>query len=138
MAQFCKSYAGDMTIALNDIGMVNYYTENKIFDLLGLSDIDVAKHRLNRTYSTSVIESLGIKENVKLVMCYGGWFDEYGGLPVSWKKIAGWTMTDPNLYLGNSTVDIYITDSADEKYIREKLIEYSGSLPKSVIFELKN
>lgn len=138
MAQFCKSYAGDMTIALNDIGMVNYYTENKIFDLLGLSDIDVAKHRLNRTYSTSVIESLGIKENVKLVMCYGNWFDEYGGLPASWKKIAEWTMTDRNLYLGNSTVDIYITDPADEKYIREKLIEYSGSLPKSVIFELKN
>ncbi|NOS84777.1 MAG: hypothetical protein HOP31_06530 [Ignavibacteria bacterium] len=138
MAQFCKSYAGDMTIALNDIGMVNYYTENKIFDLLGLADIDVAKHRLNGTYNTSVIESLGKKENVKLVMCYGDWFDEYGGLPASWKKIAGWTMTDRNLYLGNSTVDIYVTDPADENYIREKLIEYSGRLPKSVIFELKN
>jgi hypothetical protein len=138
MAQFTKTYADGMTIALNDIGMVNYYSDNKIFDLLGLSDMEIARHRISRTYSTEVIESLSKKENVRLAMCYSGWFDEYGGLPASWKKIAEWTMTDRNLYLGNSTVDIFITDPADEGYIRDKLIEYQQRLPGSVIFVMKN
>lgn len=137
MAQFCKTYAGDMTIALNDIGMVNYYTDNKILDLLGLSDTEITKHRINRTYSTSVIDSLSRKYNVRLAICYSHWFDEYGGLPRTWKKIAEWTMTDENLYLGNSTVDIFITQPEDEKSFRDKLVEYSSKLPNTVLFELK-
>jgi len=136
MAQFCKLYAKDMNIALNDIGMVNYYTENKVTDLLGLSDIEVAKQRLNRTYNTRFIEELGTKENVRLVICYEHWFDEYGGLPASWKKIAEWTMNDYNFFLGNSTVAIYALNQNDESYLREKLKEYANKLPKSVSYEI--
>lgn len=135
MAQFCKLYAGNKTIALNDIGIVNYYTDNKVFDLLGLSNTEIAKHRINRTYSTSVIDSLGTKENVKLAMCYASWFDEYGGLPKHWKKIARWVLNEQDYFLGNPAVDIFITDPADEQYFREKLTEYSARLPEQIKFE---
>ncbi len=132
MAQFVKLYAKDMNVGLNDIGMVNYYSDNKVIDLWGVSDMEVAKQRLNGSYNTATLNELAKKENMRLVICYEQWFDEYGGLPASWKKLAEWTMNDYNFFLGNSTVSIYSVKQEDEYYLKEKLKEYSEKLPKSV------
>lgn len=132
MAQFCKLYANDKTVAFNDIGMINYYSDCRVFDLLGLANIDIARLRLNKHLTTQAIDSLSKKEDVRLVICYQSWFDEYGGLPAGWKKIAEWTMNGHGFFLGNSTVDIFVANAEDESYFREKLVEFAPELPRSV------
>jgi hypothetical protein len=136
MAQFVNLYAKDMVIGLNDIGMVNYYSENKVIDLWGVSDMTVAKKRLDRSYNTETINELAVKEKMKLVICYQQWFDEYGGLPASWTKIAEWTMNDYNFFLGNSTVAIFSVNTEDVIYLKEKLKEFSEKMPASVLVKI--
>jgi len=136
MAQFVKLYGKDMNVALNDIGMVGYYSNNKVIDLWGVGNIEVAKQRLNGTFSTSSIAGLTRKENIRLAILYETWFEAYGGFPSSWKKLAEWTMTDYNYFLGHSTVSIYSTNPAEEIYLKEKLKEFSLQLPRTVICKL--
>jgi len=73
---------------------------------------------------------------MKLVICYQQWFDEYGGLPASWTKIAEWTMEDYNFFLGNSTVSIYSVNQEDGTYLKEKLKEFSEKMPASVTVKI--
>lgn len=136
MAQFVKQYAKGMNVALNDIGMVSYYSDNKVVDLWGVANIDVIKHKLNRDYTTKAIEELTIKENIRFAVIYENWFEQYGGFPVSWKKLATWTMTSYNFFLGHDTVTLYCINPNDEKYLKEKIDEYSLTLPKSVIYKI--
>ncbi len=132
MAKFVELYAKDMNVGLNDIGMVNYYSNNKIIDLWGVSDMEVARQRLNGSYNTATINELAKKENIRLVLCYQPWFEQYGGLPASWSKIGDWTMIDYNFFLGNSTVSIYSVNQEDKTYLKEKLKEFSEKMPSSV------
>jgi len=132
MAKFVKLYAKDMNVGLNDIGMVSYYTNNKIVDLWGVANVEVVRWMRNGSYSTSVIDELAKKENMRLVICYQPWFEQYGGLPPSWSKLADWTMEDYNFFLGNSTVSIFSVNKEDEDYLKEKLKEFSEKMPASI------
>ena len=136
MAKFVGLYAKDMNVGLNDIGMVSYYTNNKIIDLWGVANMKVARSMRNGSFSTSVIDELANEENMKLVICYQMWFDQYGGLPSSWTKIAEWTMENYNYFLGNSTVSIFAVNKEDVNYLKEKLNEFSEKIPASVTVKI--
>jgi hypothetical protein len=136
MAQFVKQHAKGMNVALNDIGMVGFYSDNKIVDLWGVANIDVAKQKLNKTYSTNSIIELTKNENIRLAILYENWFDEYGGLPSSWVKLAEWTMTDYNFFLGMETVSFYSIAPEDVRFLKAKLKEFSLKLPNSVICKI--
>jgi hypothetical protein len=134
MAMFVKSELKNETIAANDIGMLSYYSGNKIIDLWGLTDIDVARKRISKSYNPAIIDEVTRKNNVKYAIVYEHWFDRFGGLPAGWKKIAEWKMTKLNIACGAETVAFYSLDEKTEMQFREKLESFSGSLPKSVIF----
>jgi hypothetical protein len=136
MAQFINLYAKGMTVGANDVGLVNYYSKSKIVDLWGIANMDVARQKLNRGYTTNTITELTKKENMRLAVIYEHWFDQYGGLPPSWKKLADWTMTEYNFFLGTETVSFYSTNPVDEPYLKEKLQEFSLRLPKSVSYKI--
>ena len=85
MAKFVKLYAKDMNVGLNDIGMVCYYTNNKIIDLWGVANIEVAKSMRNGSFSTAVIDELAKNENMRLVICYQPWFEHSTGR--CWKRL---------------------------------------------------
>jgi hypothetical protein len=135
MAMFLNSLPVETVIAANDIGMLNYYTENKIVDLWGLADIDVARSKLSKNYNTNSIDEITDKKNVDLAIVYAPWFDQFGGLPSSWQKIGEWQMTRLNIVCGNETVSFYVLNNNELVNFKEKVHSYSINLPKSIKFK---
>gem|GEM_PF-2895224 len=136
MAHFIKDNAPGINIAANDIGMISYFSENKVVDLWGVANIEVAKAMLDKSYSTNTISEVSKKENVRMAILYEHWFDEFGGLPSYWIKIGEWSMTNVPLFLGSGTVSFYCMNSEDADNYRTKLKDFSIILPKSVVFKI--
>jgi len=132
MAKFISENLPGKTIAANDIGIISYYTNSRIVDLWGLADIDAGRKKIAGTYNTAAIDELTKKYNAELVIVYEHWFDQYGGLPRSWKKIGSWEMTRPNLVCGTTAVDFYALQPNDAIMLAERLQKFLASLPSSV------
>lgn len=132
MAKFISENLPGKTIAANDIGIISYYTNSRIVDLWGLADIDAGRKKIAGTYNTAAIDELTKKYNAELVIVYEHWFDQYGGLPVGWKKIGSWEMTRPNLVCGTTAVDFYAPQPNDAIMLAERLQKFLASLPSSV------
>jgi hypothetical protein len=135
MAMFVNTLPEKTVIAANDIGMLNYYSENKIIDLWGLADIDVGRSKLSKNYNTNSIDEITKQKNVELAIVYAPWFEQYGGLPSSWEKTGEWQMTRLNIVCGNETVSFYTLNKNEYDKLKEKLYYYSGNLPKSMNFK---
>lgn len=136
MGKFVNQYCSGINIAANDIGMINFYSNNKIVDLWGLANIDVGKYKISKSYNTKKINEVTIKNSVKLVMVYQHWFDQFGGLPGNWIKIGDWTLTDLNIVCGAITVDFYVLNPEDAVIYKNKLSEFSANLPGTVIYKI--
>lgn len=135
MARFVGTLPPETVVAANDIGMLNFYTPNKIIDLWGLADLDAAKNRISRTYDTDKIRKLAKDKNVELAVVYKDWFDQFGGLPPEWQKTGQWQMDQLNIVNGNETVSFYSLDSARTEFYRAILNDFSYSLPEKVLFK---
>jgi hypothetical protein len=134
MAQFVRDYGYRINLAANDIGMINFYSDSRILDLYGLTDMDVARSKFIGKYSTDVIENLITKGNIRLAIVYANGYDMYGGLPPSWIKIGEWTMTNYNVVCGYETVTFFSITKEDEEGLRKKLNDFSQHLPPSVAY----
>lgn len=132
MGMFVKEHLYGVKIAANDIGMINYYSDNVITDLWGLANKEIAKEKLAGKYSTEKISEIVKQNDVRLAMVYQHWFDHYGGLPKEWIKIGEWTITDLNIVCGAVTVDFYSINKEDSEKFKSLLNEYSTRLPNSV------
>jgi hypothetical protein len=136
MGLFVKNYLNDVNIAANDIGMVNFYSNNNVVDLWGLANIEVGTYKIRKEYDTQKIFDIVKQNNVKVAILYEHWFDQYGGLPPQWVKIGEWTMTDYNLVCGAETVAFYSINPEDANNFRKKLKDFSTQLPKSVSYKM--
>lgn len=137
ISRFVAALPPETVIAANDIGMINYYTPNKIIDLWGLADLDIAKAKLEKKYNTAVIDSLTKQKKVYFAVIYEEWFKQYGGVPAHWQKIGEWKMNDLNIVNGNETVSFYALDSLHPGLFVNKLNEVSGDAVEKHLFYYK-
>lgn len=134
MAAFVNTLPAGTTIAANDIGMLNFYTHNKIVDLWGLADTDAAARKLSGNYNTSAIESITRQKGVELAIIYTDWFSQYGGVPNDWQILGSWKMTRLNIVCGNEKVSFYSLNKDRELQYKTLLDKFSASLPASVLY----
>jgi len=132
MATFIKRYYQGSTIALNDIGTVNFLADVHCLDLWGLANYEVTQLRRRREYHTPDILRLSRKNGVKLAMVYDSWYArDIGGLPREWVWVGQWALPD-NVVAGGDTVSIYAVDESETVPLMQKLQEFSSHLPKGV------
>lgn len=134
MAAFANTLPAGTTIAANDIGMLNFYTNNKIVDLWGLADTDAAAYKLKGNYTTSAIDSITRQNDVELAIIYTDWFSQYGGVPNEWHLLGSWKMTRLNIVCGNEKVSFYSLNPDRVQQYKVLLDKFSASLPSSVIY----
>ncbi|HWA07411.1 MAG TPA: hypothetical protein VG961_12740 [Ignavibacteria bacterium] len=134
MAAFANTLPAGTTIAANDIGMLNFYTQNKIVDLWGLADTDAAAYKLKGNYTTSAIDSITRQNDVELAIIYTDWFSQYGGVPNEWHLLGSWKMTRLNIVCGNEKVSFYSLNPDRVQQYKVLLDKFSASLPSSVIY----
>ncbi len=127
-----KYYKGD-AVSLNDVGAVNYATDIKSIDLLGLSGLNVSKAILKENYSIEDIDNITRQNHVKVVIVYEDLYKKYltGGLPSNWIKVGQWKIKD-RITCFMDTVSFYVIDPEDEKNLTENLQKFSVQLPPDV------
>jgi hypothetical protein len=132
MGLFIKRYYQESTIALNDIGAVNFLADVHCLDLWGLGAYEVTKLKYQHEYHTRDILRLSREAGVKVAMVYDTWYaGEIGGLPREWVWVGQWALPD-NVVAGGDAVSIYAVDESETASLMQKLQDFSSLLPKEV------
>ena len=127
-----KYYKGD-AVSLNDVGAVNYVTDIKSVDLLGLSGLNVSKAILNENYTIKDIDNITHQNHVKVIIVYEDLYRKYltGGIPSDWIKVGQWRITN-RITCFMDTVSFYAIDPQDAENLTKNLKEFSSQLPPDV------
>jgi hypothetical protein len=131
MARFVKRYYQGSTIALNDIGAVNFLADVHCLDLWGLGNYEVTQLMHRHEYRTRDILRLSREAGVKVALVYDSWYTPIGGLPRDWVWVGQWALPD-NVVAGGDTVSIYAVDESETVPLMQKLQDFSPFLPKEV------
>lgn len=129
MALFLGEYYQNDSIAANDIGAINYFTDIKCLDLVGLSSNDIAQSHKTNTFNAQKLNSIANQHQVKIAIIYDQWWD--GNIPSNWIKVGEWT-TPHYLILGNDTISFYATSPEFAAELIKNLRAFSSRLPKEI------
>jgi hypothetical protein len=134
VAMFVKRYYEGGSVAVNDIGAVNYYADINCLDLVGLASIEVLNKKLTGSYTTEEIRNLALTRGMRIAIAYEHWFGRArtGALPSDWERVAKWTIKG-NVVAGGDAVTFYSIDPAEESNLNRNLQEFSQMLPHDVI-----
>jgi hypothetical protein len=130
MGLFIRRYYQNSTVALNDIGAVNYLADIHCLDLWGLANAEVAEAKRRHTYQVGDIERLSKQTGTRVAIVYDRWF--VGGLPPEWIRVGRWTIPN-NVNVGEDTVSFYAVSPSEAQYLSESLNDFSLQLPSEVI-----
>ena len=129
MGMFFHAYYNDTPTALNDIGAVSYLTNAKNLDLVGLSNVEVARARKRGYWGPEFLDSLARRQGVKVAAIYEDWFPYQ--LTAKWKKVTSWVIQN-NVICANSMVTFYAVDSTEKNTLRSNLAAFKKKLPPTV------
>jgi hypothetical protein len=134
MGLFLKRYYQGSTVAVNDLGAVNFFADLHCLDLCGLASMEVAEAIRQRRYQTENIRQISKQEKVKIAMVFDEWFSggRYCKLPAEWTRVGQWTIRN-NVIAGSETVSIYATDASEKDRLVENLRDFSPQLPRGVV-----
>jgi hypothetical protein len=132
MGSFVRQYYQGSTVALNDVGAVNFLADIHCLDLWGLATRDITWLKREHNYHTRDIAALSKQAGARIAIVYDSWYGEEGGLPPQWVRVGRWTVRD-NVILGGDTVSIYALDPAEVSHLIQCLREFSPRLPRDVI-----
>lgn len=131
MSTFLKKYFNKSTVVANDIGAITYYTNIKLYDLVGLGSTNILNYILknNSQQYEKYINSL----NYDIMIIYDSWFSNNN--LANKKKVAILYLKD-NHICGSNEVSFYLPLNSNKfNYTYKSLIEFKKQLPKDV--ELK-
>jgi hypothetical protein len=132
VARFVREFYQGKTVAVNDIGAVNYFADIRCLDLWGLADIEMGRAIAGRRHTSSVVAARAREASIAVI--YDRWFETRvaGGVPRGWVKAGDWTIRG-NVVCGDPTVSFYATDSGASDALVENLRTFSTRLPPDVI-----
>jgi hypothetical protein len=129
MGRFVAQYYAGQTVAVNDIGAVSYLGNSRVIDLWGLGNNEVAKSKIEHSFSIPFVQQLIGKEQVKIAVIYNSVFDH--SLYDRWTKVATWSITD-NVVCAGTTVVFYAIRPEDAPQLLQNLQQFEASLPPKV------
>jgi hypothetical protein len=104
-----RHYDGEM-VAVNDIGVVSYYSRARVFDLMGLASLEVATLRRAGGWDIREINDLLSRRDVYVAIVYDTWFQGDQAFHQSWKRVGEWT-TDREEVRSEGTVSFFARDA---------------------------
>jgi hypothetical protein len=131
MAAFIKRYYQRSSVALNDIGAVNYFADIHCLDLWGLGSPAVARLRMRGSYGREEIARLAMDAGARVAIVHDAYFRAIGGMPPEWIRVGRWQIH--NNLLSADTVSIYAIDPSEAQPLMAHLAEFSTALPTDVV-----
>jgi hypothetical protein len=136
MARFIHKYYEGSSVALNDIGAVNYFAEIRCLDLYGLGSLSVAKAKMGSRFDSTTINQLAREANTRIAIIYQSWFVDFDSgmnqIPPQWVLVGTWTIPH-NVIAGDDTVSIFAVDPTEAPRLTKSLKEFSSQLPADVV-----
>jgi hypothetical protein len=133
MGSFVRQYYQGSTVALNDVGAVNFLADIHCLDLWGLANRDVTRLKREHNYHTRDIAGLSREAGARIAIVYDYWYGgAVGGLPPEWVRVGQWTIRN-NVILGGDTVSFYALDPSEVSHLTQCLREFAVRLPRDVI-----
>jgi hypothetical protein len=133
MGSFARQYYQGSSVALNDVGAVNFLADIHCLDLWGLASRDVTSLKREHNYHTRDIAGLSKRAGARMAILYEDWFaGQVGGLPAEWVRVGQWTIRN-NVIAGGNTVSFYALDPSEVSRLSQCLWEFSVRLPQDVI-----
>ena len=126
-ANFIKKYYDNKSVGAIDVGAIAYYSDCKLLDIWGLGSIELARMRINHTYTIDKVDSLCRKKEVEIAIVYKKYWDH-----PSWKKIVSWEISN-NVVCGGDTIDFFVINPEDSNSLKENLKAFEPELPKTVL-----
>jgi hypothetical protein len=129
MSLFVNQFYSGEGVALNDIGVVNYFGNINCLDLYGLANLQVAEAVKGGYYNSTEISKLVTENKIKVVIIYDNWFN--GIIPSTWVKVGQWSVKN-DVVLGGNTVSFYAVNSKEKEGLIKDLKAFSPQLPKDI------
>jgi hypothetical protein len=105
MARFLATEFVDRTVAVAEIGAVSWLAQERVIDLLGLGNIDVARHIRAGTYDAAAVDEVAGGADVAVV------FDSIADAVPGFQIPPGWidlgALVDPELKQSGSALHFY-------------------------------
>ncbi|MGC2160341.1 MAG: hypothetical protein WA634_00400, partial [Silvibacterium sp.] len=139
MARFVARYYPRASIALNDIGEVDYVSDIHLLDLAGLADPKIALAKNKNVYTTSVIRDTSVEHDTLIAIVHESWFPSSGisyygpPLPASWHCAGQWYSTGP-FPLGDRVLSFYAALPGERERLARNLREFAPQLPKETLY----
>jgi len=125
-ADFIKKYFNEKPIAAIDVGAIAYYSDCKLLDIWGLGSIELARMKMNHTYSNDRIDSLCRVKGVEIALVYKRYWDH-----PSWKKVGSWIISH-NAVCAADTVDFFTLRPENAHVLKTNLVNFESQIPKTV------
>lgn len=130
MGTFVKRYYQHSTVALNDLGAVNFLADIHCLDVWGLATPEVARMRMQGHYRREDLARLAVKSGARIAIVYDMWFGRV--LPSEWIRVGQWQIHN-SVVVGSDTVSIYAIDPSEAAPLMAHLAEFSAQLPADVL-----
>ena len=128
MGLFVKRFFDGEGVIVNDIGAVAFLAEPRLLDLVGLGSIEVARARLDKTFTLEFIADVARQENAQVAILYPNWFPD---LPPGWVEVARW-WTPGCIACGGEVVAFYALDREGAYRLIDSLVQFESELPSGV------
>ena len=136
MARFVRKYYQGSSVALSDIGAVNFYADVHCLDLRGLASLPVAKAWEESALNSAVISRLARETNTRVAIVSEAWLYEPNArvslLPGQWLREGTWTIQH-NFVCASDKVTFFSVGPAEETRLARGLREFSSELPPDVV-----
>jgi hypothetical protein len=132
MATFIKRYYEHSTVALDDIGAVNFFADVHCLDLWGLATPRVAALRMRGDYGREEIAMLATDAGARIAIIHDLYFRDVGGMPPEWIGVGQWQIHN-KVVGGSDTISIYALGPTEVGSLVVHMSEFSKEVPPDVI-----
>jgi hypothetical protein len=136
MARFIDRYYSTEPVALNDIGVVSYFTNARVDDLKGLGSLEPGTMRREGSLDADHINAWLERDGVGVDIVYDGWFEGALAVQRKWFRVVAWK-TGP-VAAPDDSVTFYARSASDAHRLLGHLRDFSAALPASVDIRLED
>lgn len=129
LARFVREYYNGAAVGLNDIGVVSYYTQARVVDLVGLASYPLAAARARGPVTAEMVDQFARAQGVQVALVYTDWLRR--GPPASWRLVGTWTTPGARVAVGGETIGFYAL-AAPPEALRRQLQDFAPRLPPGV------
>jgi hypothetical protein len=129
VARFVKEFYRGQTLAVNDIGLVDYMTDIRVVDVAGLATTSVADAIRAHSFDRRTLYDISKAANIRIAIVYRHLFPS--GPPSDWVEVGGWELPKP-FGLGSPGFTFYAFGEEQARLLRANLESFAPRLPAHV------